>query len=57
MTMKKFDRKLGTSKREQGVVTRKQPRPMKCGCVKRNDNDGRGWYYEYYCHLHDPLFT
>jgi len=57
MTMKKFNRKLGTSKREQGIVTPKMPRQLECGCIKRNMNDGKGWFYEAYCSDHDPLYN
>lgn len=47
--MKKFDRKLGTSKREQGVITPKRPRDYKCGCRRINNNDGKGWVVVYKC--------
>lgn len=33
--MKKWDRKLNTSKRDQGVKTPKQPRYLGCGCIKK----------------------
>ena len=35
-----FDKRLGTSKREQGIITPKQPKRLKCGCWIRNNIDG-----------------
>jgi hypothetical protein len=36
MANTKWNRSLGTSKREQGIVTPKQPRKHKCGCWYRS---------------------
>jgi len=50
--MKKWNRKLGTSKKEQGIITPKQPRQHKCGCVYKNLNDGKGWFRIITCQKH-----
>jgi hypothetical protein len=47
MTKTGWNRALGTSKREQGIITPKQPRRHKCGC----------WYREgiaiSFCEVHE----
>ena len=47
--MKKFNKSLGTTKREQGILTPTSLRSYKCGCKRRNYNDGKGWVVEQKC--------
>ncbi len=35
-----FNKKLGTGKREQGIITPKAPKRLKCGCLSRDNPDG-----------------
>ena len=42
----KYNRKLG-SKKEQKIITPKQPRYLKCGCIKYHD--GKKYFLKYKC--------
>ena len=45
-----YNRKLGTSKKEQGIETPKQPRVRNCGCIYEFKN--KKWVARMLCNLH-----